>query len=196
MLTALTDRTVGSLQLGAGVFLLNLDLNRADSARALRAMIADALTDDAQTLGMTTGGGWFRCIPALRSPAQEAGRPPTVDDTLLDGWLVTLTGAMVELTPERMATLLPGTTIRRTGRVTELLPGATLDPADYLPRLCWVGDTTSGLVAIELSHALNVAGAAFHFVERGEGAMPFEFRAHREAPGDGSAPCRVVFLEE
>lgn len=195
MLSAQTQRAVGSLQLGAGVFLLGLDLNRASSASTLRVLIAEALKDDAQTLGMTTGGGWFRCIPALRSPAEEAGRPPTVDDALLDGWLVTLTGTLIGLTPERMANLLPGTTIRRTGRVGELLPGATIGPDDYLPRVCWVGDTTSGLVAIELTHALNVAGAAFHFVERGEGTMPFEFRAHQEA-ADGRAPCRVVFLEE
>ena len=195
MLTALTRRTVGSLQLGAGVFLIGLDLDRASSAYALRVLIAEALKDDAQTLGMTTGGGWFRCIPALRSPAEEAGRPPTVDDALLDGWLVTLTGTLIELTPERMARMLPGTTIRRTGRVGELLPGATIGPDEYFPRVCWVGDTTSGLVAIELTNAINVAGAAFHFVERGEGSMPFEFRAHQNV-GDGSAPCRVVFLEE
>ena len=195
MLTGLTQRTVGSLQLGAGVFLLDLDLDKADSASSLRVLIADALKDDAHTLGMTTGGGWFRCIPALRSPAEEAGRPPTVYDALLDGWLVTLTGTMVGLTPAQMAALLPGTAIRRTGRVGELLPGATIGPADYLPRVCWVGDTTSGLVAIELTHALNVAGASFHFIDRGEGTMPFEFRAHQEV-ADGAAPCRVVFLEE
>ena len=195
MLNAMTRRTVGSLQLGAGVFLLGLDLNRAATARALRDLIADALTDDARTLGMTTGGGWFRCIPALRSPAEDAGRPPTVDDTLLDGYVVTLTGAMVELTPEHMAALLPGTTIHRVGRIAELRPDATLTAAHYLPRLCWVGDTTSGLVAIELTNALNVAGASFHFVDRGEGVLPFEFRAHQDR-GDGRAPCRVVFLEE
>ena len=194
MLNALTERAVGSLQLGAGVFLLDIDLNRSTSASSLRAMIADALKDDAHTLGMTTGGGWFRCIPALRSPAEDAGRPPTVDDTLIDGWVVTLTGTLVELTPERMARLLPGTVIHRVGRVTELRPGAAA--AGDLPRLCWVGDTTGGLVAIELSHAVNVAGAAFHFVERGEGTLPFEFRAHHEQGGDLSAPCRVIFLEE
>lgn len=196
MLTGLTQRTVGSLQLGAGVFLLNLDLNKASSASSLRVLIADALKDDAHTLGMTTGGGWFRCIPALRSPAEDAGRPPTVDDILLDGWLVTLTGTLLELTPERMATLLPGATIRRTGRVGELIPGGCISPSAYIPRVCWVGDTTSGLVAIELTNALNVGGASFHFIDRGEGVLPFEFRAHQASPGDGRAPCRVVFLEE
>lgn len=196
MLNALTERAVGSLQLGAGVFLTELDLDRAQSAGELRAMIAEALEDEGKTLGMTTGGGWFRCVPALRSPGEEARRPPTVDGLLLDGWVVTLSGTMVALTPERMAALLPGSLISRVGRVTELRPGGMIPPESYLPRLCWVGDTTGGLVAIELTHALNVGGAAFHFVERGEGTMPFEFRAHHDAPGDGAAPCRVVFLED
>ena len=194
MLNAQTERTVGSLQLGAGVFLLGLDLNQADAPAALRAMIAEALEDDTRTLGLTTGGGWFRCVPALRSPAQEARRPATVGDALVDGWVVTLTGTMVEITPEHVAAALPGAQVTRTGRLTELRPRAAFTPADYLPRICWVGDTVRGLVAIELSHALNTGGAAFHFVERGEGTLPFEFRAHQDGPGDGFAPCRVVFL--
>lgn len=195
MLNPMTERTVGSLQLGAGAFLLGLDLSRADSAAALRAMIASALEDPAMTLGLTTGGGWFRCVPALRSPCEQARRPPTVGGALLDGWVVSLTGTMVEITPEHLRTALPGSRIERTGRLVELRPGAALSEADYLPRVCWVGDTTKGLVAIELTGALNVAGAAFHFVERGEGTLPFEFRAHQEASDGLGAPCRVVFLE-
>ena len=195
MLTTLTDRTVGNLQLGAGAFLLGLDLDAAATATALREQIAEALERDDQTLGMTTGGGWFRCTPALRSTGEEARRPPTVGDTLLDGWVVTLSGTMVELTPEHVSAVLPGSRVSRTGRVAELTLPGLLSPEDYLPRLCWVGDTSRGLVAIELTGAMNVAGAAFHFVERGEGTVPFEFRAHQEQPG-GDAPCRVVFLED
>lgn len=187
---------VGSLELGAGVFLLGLDLDAARSAADLRGQIADALADDRKTLGLTTGGGWFRCVPALRAPGEDARRPPTLDGLLLDGWTVTLSGSLMELNAGRVAALLPGCEVSRVGRVAQLRPGAALDPGCYLPRLCWVGDTTRGLVAIELSNALNVGGAAFHFVERGEGAMPFEFRAHQAAPGDGRAPCRVMFLED
>ena len=193
LLTARRERAVGSLQLGAGVFLTGLDLDSATSARQLRERIAAALEDDTRTLGLTTGGGWFRCVPALRCPGEEARRPPTVGDALLDGWVVTLSGTMVELTPERLGMLLPGAQATRTGRVTELRLPRELPEA--LPTLCWVGDTTSGLVAIELTGAMNAAGAAFHFVERGEGTLPFEFRAHQEAPGEAEVPCRVVFLE-
>ena len=195
MLTTLTDRTVGSLQLGAGAFVLGLDVDGATSATELREQIAEALAQDDQTLGMTTGGGWFRCVPALRSPGEEHRRPPTVGETLVDGWVVTLSGTMVELTPEHIAAVLPGSRVNRTGRVAEMTLTGGLDPEDYLPRLCWVGDTSRGLVAIELTGALNVAGAAFHFVERGEGTVPFEFRAHQEHPA-GEVPCRVVFLED
>lgn len=196
MINTLTERTVGSLQLGAGAFLLALDLDGAATARELRERIADALEDDERTLGMTTGGGWFRCVPALRSPGEEHRRPPTAGETLLDGWVVTLSGTLVELTPAHLAAVLPGARISRTGRVTELTLSGALPTAEALPRLCWVGDTTGGLVAIELTGAMNVAGAAFHFVERGEGSVPFEFRAHQAAPGASETPCRVLFLED
>ena len=193
MLTALTEETIGHLQLGAGVFLMSIDLDSPADPEALRREIASALTHPHNTLGYTTGGGWFRCVPALRSPQQEARRPATLDDTILDGWSVTLTGTLVELTPERLRLLLPGSQIQRTGRVAALTLSSRLNAAHYLPQLVWVGDTTRGLVAIELNNALSVPGAAFHFVDRGEGTLPFEFRASCEA-GSGS-PCRVLFLE-
>lgn len=194
MLTPITDHTPTSLQLGAGVFLLGLPIDAAPDAATLRAQIADALADESRTLGLTTGGGWFRCTPALRSPESAAGRTPSVGGVLVDGWTVTLTGTLLEVTPARLARLLPGCAVRRSARLTVLTPRAAL-AAEHLPPLCWVGDTAAGLVAIELTGALNTAGAALRIVERGAGTLPFEFRAHRVGPREEEAPCRLIFLD-
>lgn len=193
MLSAWTEQSVGHLQLGAGVFLIGLQWRDADSAQTLRERIAEALETDGMTLGLTKGGGWFRCVPMLRHPGEEAGRPPAVDDALLDGWVATLSGTMVEVSPEHLAAVMPGARLQKKGRVATLTLPDRLEPEAYLPQLCWVGDTAQGLMLIELTGAMNVQGAAFRFVERGEGTLPFEFRAHGRR-GASCAPCRVAFL--
>lgn len=194
MLNALTPRTAGHLQLGAGVFLRGLELPPDVTAETLRERVTHALEDDAMTFGLTTGGGEFRCVPMLRSPAEEARRAPLIDGVLLDGWVVTLSGTMAELTPDNLASAMPGARLERHGRVTELR--LRTDAVEPLPALCWVGDTGAGLVLIELTDAVNTSGAVFRFVERGEGRLPFQFRAHQRLPGDEYAPCRVLLLEE
>lgn len=194
MLNALTPRTASHLQLGAGVFLRGLELPPDVTAETLRTLVARALEDDAMTLGLTTGGGEFRCVPMLRSPAEEARRAPLIDSVLLDGWVVTLSGTMAELTPDNLASAMPGACLERRGRVTELL--LWTDAVEPLPTLCWVGDTGAGMALIELTDVINTSGAVFHFAARGEGRMPFQFRAHQRLPGDEYAPCRVLLLEE
>ena len=54
-----------------------------------------------------------------------------------------------------------------------------------------------GFVMIELDNALNVAGAAFTFTDRGEGQIPVEFQAHhKDLSKMNVAPCRILFFDE
>ena len=191
MLSSLTPETLGFLQLGSGGFVLDVDLE-APTVADLRHRLAEALASPDHTLGYARNGGCFRCTPALRSPQQAAHRPPTYDDTLLDGWTVTLSGTLSEVSPTHLQRLLPAAHLERTGRLTTLTPQPDLIPEHYIPQLVWVGDTPEGLLAIELTHVLNTPGMALHFLDRGEGTLPFEFRAHGEGP---QAPCRILYLE-
>ena len=68
---------------------------------------------------------------------------------------------------------------------------------DYIPKLCWVGDTSEGFVLIELSNALNITGANFTFTDKGEGTLPVEFTAHQASLDDMEyAPCQIVFFDK
>ena len=195
MLTGLHAGSYGRFQLGSGLFLTGLDPDSAPDAKTLRAHIADAVADGSGVLGVTRGGGSFRCVPWLRSLGDGAGRTPVRGGVINDGWTVMMTGTLLELTPGNAARMLAMSVTERRGGVTVVTARNDTEVTDYEPRLCWVGSLVSGLVLIELSNVLNMNGASFTFGEQSEGALAFEFRAHAEDDG-GEAPFRMLFFEE
>lgn len=185
------------LQLGAGLFLKDFDFAAAQDAGQLAALVAAAVEDPAHVLGATTGNGAFSCVPVLRRLDANGLRTPCVGGVLCDGWQVTMSGTLLEVTPENLALLLAMGNVTRQGHVTTVTARMTLRPEDHLDSLCWVGDTARGLVLIELLGALNISGAVLSFRDQGEGSMPFTFQAH--APmgvQQDTAPFRAVFFEE
>lgn len=194
MMTGMHSATPERLQLGAGVFLKNLDLTGVSSAVALRQRVAAAIAADSGVLGATRGGGTFRAVPQLRSIEADGAGTPFVGGTVLDGWDVRMTGTLLEITPANFADALVCAEVITSGGMTTLRAWESLEDEDYIPQLCWIGDTARGLMLIELTGVLNVKGAAFTFRDRGEGELPFEFRAHADSAEQETAPFRVVFL--
>lgn len=194
MMTGMHSATPERLQLGAGVFLKNLDLTGVSSAVALRQRVAAAIAADSGVLGATRGGGTFRAVPQLRSIEADGAGTPFVGGTVLDGWDVRMTGTLLEITPANFADALVCAEVTTSGGMTTLRAWESLEDEDYIPQLCWIGDTARGLMLIELTGVLNVKGAAFTFRDRGEGELPFEFRAHADDAEQETAPFRVVFL--
>lgn len=193
MTTGLSPLTYRRLQLGAGAFFTDLDYASCADAVALRAALAEAIKDGRKTLGATRGGGTFECVPAVREIEADGKRYGFVGGTVFDGWTVRMTGTLLEITPEHLATVIAaaditGDAARRTIRArTDLLP------RDYIKRLVWAGDTSEGLLLIALKNALNTAGAAFTFTDKGEGTLPFEFRAHQDGVEETAyAPFEIV----
>lgn len=195
MLTGLHTATPERLQLGAGVFLRNFSLDGAESAAQLKKRIAAAIVSDSGVMGATRGGGTFTCTPMLRSIEADGVRTPFVGGTVNDGWQVRLTGTLLEVTPDNVASLLLCADVTRSGNVTTVEAREDIAEGDYIPHLCWVGDTARGLVAIELTGVLNRRGAVFTFRDKGEGELPFEFQAHAEDLQQEKAPFRVVFFQ-
>lgn len=195
MTTGLNAATFDNLQLGAGVFLKNMNLAGADTLDKLKALCASAVADNEKCLGATRGGGSFKCVPVLRQVEADGMRVPCVGATVLDGWDIRLNGTLLESRPETFAALMTAAEVTKSGGVTTLKPKMTLTEEDHIPSLCWVGDTSRGMVLIELSNALNMKGMVLNFADKGEGTTPFDFMAHA-LPEDGDeCPCRVVFFE-
>ena len=181
------------VQLGAGVFLTALDLDRAENAQQLREQVAEALRQDRGVLGLTKGGGALKSRPIVRHTQADGLRLPTPGATFVDGWQVTLTGTLVELRPQTLALTLPGAWLKTEGQKTTLRLLPDLNRDAFVPRLTWVGDTLSGLMAFELRNALCTSGLSITFTDRKEAVLPFTFEAHADTQEE--VPLRLVFLE-
>ena len=197
MTTGLRPTSFEHLQLNAGIFLKNFDHSAARNAAELKELIADAILREDGVIGATRGGGTFQCKPETRQVEADGARYAYKGGVLNDRWVVKLTGTMLEITPGNFASALMGGEITRTGGTTVVRARTDIREADYIPKLCWIGDTSRGFVLIELDNALNISGAAFTFTDKGEGLLPFEFQAHQADAIDGDhAPFRIIFFEE
>lgn len=197
MTTGVRANSFEHLQLNAGIFLKNFDHSGAKNAEELKELIADAILREDGVIGATRGGGTFQCKPEMRQVEADGARYAYKGGTVNDRWVVKLTGTMLEITPENFAGALMGGEITRTGQATVVRARTDIREADYIPRLCWIGDTSRGFVLIELDNALNISGANFTFTDKGEGTLPFEFQAHQDDVLDNEhAPFRIIFFEE
>ena len=195
MMTGLNSRTFEHLQLGAGLFIKDFNPDAASTAAELKALLAQRIESGEGLLGATRGGGSFQCKPALRHIEADGLRTPVRGSVTNDGWTVKLTGTLLEITPGSFADVLGACDKTVSGGVTTLRPRSQPSAEDHLARLCWVGDTASGALLIELTDALNMTGATLTFTDQGEGTLPFEFQAHQSTPGaEDTAPCRILFF--
>ena len=106
---------------------------------------------------------------------------------------------MKEITPENFARALMCANVEAIGSggtAKKIRIRTDIKTTDYLPKICWVGDTSKGFVLIELENALNIAGATFTFTDKGEGTIPFEFQGHQsDVLQQEYAPCTLVFFD-
>ena len=199
MVTGVRPSTFEKLQLNAGMFLVGFDWSSAENADAIRTKLAAAIEAETGLIGMTQGGGTFVCTPAIRQIEGDGMRSPFVGSTVNDGWTVKLTGTMKEITPENFARALMCANVEAIGScgtAKKIRIRTDIKTTDYLPKICWVGDTSKGFVLIELENALNISGATFTFTDKGEGTIPFEFQAHQSnVLNQEYAPCTIVFFD-
>ena len=197
MTTGLRPASYTNLQLNAGLFLKNFAPSAAKTPAELKTLIADAILRDECVIGATRGGGTFQCKPETRQIEADGLRYAFKGSTVNDRWVVKMTGAMLEITPANFAAALACAEITAEGQVTVVRARTDIRDEDYIPSLCWVGETSRGFVVIQLDNALNLSGANFTFTDRGEGTLPFEFQAHQASLEDSDyAPFRIIFLEE
>lgn len=197
MITGLRPETFQNLQLNAGVFLKNFSYSNLADKDALETAILTALESGTGVIGATIGGGTFQCTPSIRQIEADGMRYPIVGSTVNDMWTVKLTGTMKECRPENFKDALICADMSKTGNKTVITVRTDIEPEDYIPSLCWIGDTSRGFVLINLDNALNLTGANFTFTDKGEGSLPFEFQAHvSDLSKMAHAPCEIVFIDE
>lgn len=199
MITGLRPDSFQNLQTDAGVFLKNFDWKNHETYDDLLEAILAAIDMDEKNIGATIGGGSFQCTPTIRNREADGMRYPIVGSTVNDMWTVKLTGTMKEIRPQNFkdALICADLETNEAGNITTIKVRTDIEESDYIPSLCWVGDTSKGFVLIDLENALNLTGANFTFVDKGEGTLPFEFQAHaKDLASMKYAPVTIVFFND
>lgn len=188
-----------SLQLNAGIFLVDFDYSSITDEAALKTAIAAAVTAGTDILGVTRGGGSFTVTRETRTPEVDGMRYPFKGSDFVDSADAYLSGTLLEVNPANFKRLLGSADATTSGRKTTVKMRTAIDPdTDYLDSLCWVGDIADGrLVLIKLDNAFNTSDFSLTFTDKGEGTMTFEFHARQDDVMDYDyAPFEVVFFDK
>lgn len=198
MITAVRTQTFKNLQLNAGAFLVGFDYSTIKSLSALKTALATALADESKTLGATRGGGTFTAAPEARNIEADGKRYEFKGSTVFDSWSISMTGTLIEITPENMQRILATADVTgdASSGIKTIRVRTDVKDDDYLSSVVWVGDTSKGAMLIKLENALNTAGATLTITDKGEGTLPFEFYAHQSSVEDSEyAPFEIVYLD-
>lgn len=186
------------LQLGEGLLLRGIDVDAALAAESPAAALADAITaalqDAACRFGATKAGCVFRCVPRM-GDLTSGHRTPAEGELLALRWEATLSGTLLEISPDNAALLLNIPLFINSRTHMLLQPQATPIPSAS-DDLCWVGDTGGGLLAIVLHSPVSTGGMIFRASRGGLGEMDFTLAGQMRSPQDSRLPCRLIWLKE
>ena len=179
--TPLRKETYKSLQLNAGVILVNFDLSPYSDAAALKTALATEIQDGVNLLGATRGGGTFTITRDIREVEADGARSRFKGSEIVDNADAFLSTTLIEITPDHLKSVLGSVTVddSNPNHIVMTLHTAFEDE-DYLDSVVWVGDTSEGFMAIELLNALNTADFTFTYSDKNEGTANVEYHAHQE----------------
>jgi hypothetical protein len=192
--SGLTEKTPQSIQVGAGVFCVNVpEFDEAPSFEDLIKVVEDASSEN-RVLGATRGGGTF--VASLETSIIEIDdmKYPLEGTVEITGQEARFTGTTVELKKETMKLILPMS--HEDEKHGGLTMSSMLLPSHYIKNVLWIGNMTSGgATAIMIYKALNTDGVTLTFTESGGATMPFNYTAHQPDPSSVQfAPFHIWFV--
>ena len=181
--TGLTQRTLDSLQLNAGVLL---------SKYAKGTPIAEE-----DIIGATRGGGSTNILPELHQAAVDGAPTYTKGLERHDGWNASVSFTMVEFTaPTIVRALGAGASSNNVGLDTKITAVRKILETDYSD-IYWVGDLSDGRnCVIYLKNAMNTSGLAITVSDKGEGTFGLTLQAHHDIANLDAAPFEITIEGE
>ena len=177
--TAARKDTFKSLQLNAGVILVNFDVSSYNDAESLKTALAAAIADGSKLLGATRGGGTHTITRDMRQVDVDGVRGRFVGQEIVDGGDVYISTTLVEQTPEHLKAVIGNADIDDTHPNHVIVKvRLAIDDSDYISNVIWIGDTSEGFMAIELFNGLNTADMTFTWADKNEGTATAEFHGH------------------
>lgn len=195
--TPLRKETYKSLQLNAGVTLVNFDLTDYSDAAALKTALIAAIADGSKLLGATRGGGTLTITRDIRQVEADGVRSRFKGSEIVDAADAYLSETLIEITPDHLKAVLGNVDVDDTNPTHIIVTMRTaFEDGDYLDNVVWIGDTSEGFMAIELQNALNTADFTFTFADKSEGTANVEYHAHQEDVNDNEElPVKLHFFE-
>lgn len=194
--TPLRRDTYRSLQLNAGITLVNFDISSYTTAEDLKTALSTAISAGTNLLGATRGGGTFTMTREIRQVEADGARFRFVGGEIVDSADAYLSETLIEITPAHLKHVLGNVDVTTSGTKSVIDFRTAFEDSDYLQNVVWIGDTSEGFVCIELKNALNTADFTFTFADKNEGTVNVEYHAHQDDVNDyDSLPVRIIFLD-
>lgn len=183
-----TADSAKNLLMDAGAFFKNFEYGVDTFASAVAA---------GKLLGATRGGGSFNAVPTLR-PIEVDGVKGRAKLMANDGWEVSITANMLEVTAELLADMLPGCTVTTgagTVKHTKIEGSNYVEQSDFIGNITWVGKLSenSEPVIIQISNALATSGVVITTADKAEGVLPVTFMGHYDPASVDTPPFAIYF---
>jgi hypothetical protein len=183
-----TALTAQNLVMDSGAFFKDFDYTTDTYATAVAA---------GKLLGATRGGGSFNAMPTLRAIEVDGvkGRSKMMAN---DGWEISLTANMLEISSDLMALMLPGsTTTIGAGTVDhEKIEGTNyIEDGDFVGNITFVGKISGNLkpVIIQVFNAMCTTGLPLTTADKSESVIPVTFMGHYDPTSVDVPPFAVYY---
>lgn len=182
--TPLRRETYKTLQLNAGVIVVNEDIDQYTDAEQLKDALAEIIADGSSLLGATRGGGTFVITRDIREVEADGVRASFKGSKIVDGGDAYISTTLIEQTPEHIKQVIGNADIDDTmPNHVKVKVRLAIEDTDYIQNIIWIGDTSEGFMAIEIFNGLNTADITFTWADKNEGTVTAEFHAHQEGVG-------------
>ena len=182
--TGLTSNTRKNLQLDAGALFKNYD-PATDTPE----------TATAKLIGATVGGSTFSAVPEVRQISVDGVKGPTKGYEVIDGWIVTLTSTIKEVTVASIKLALAAATSTATSTPADYtkIELKELEDSDYVDNITWIGRMSGSEdpIMIVIKNALCLNGFSLQAQDKNEGSVPVVFTAHYDVSDLKEIPVEI-----
>lgn len=179
--TRIPSDTFKKLQLNAGVFARNFDVENGEVA-------------EEDLFGATSGGANFSAVPTFRDDGEDIDNCPKNMKELkrLERWEISIGGTLVTVDTAMAKDLVAACDVAG----NKLTPRNDLALSDFKD-IWWIGDysdengANGGFIAIRLMNALSTGGFTLQSGDRAKGQFAFTYTAHYSMEEQDTVPFEI-----
>lgn len=182
------ERTAENLQLDAGAFFKNFDIE----SDTFESAVADG-----KLLGATSGGGEFTAKATFRQIAVDGVKGKAKGLEVIDQWDVNIKANVIEVTEENLIMALGtgSSKVSPDSAYSEISGSQYVFANDYIDNITWVG-THSGSdmpIVIQVLNAISMDGLTMTIQDKNNAILSLNFFGHYDPTELDNPPFRIYF---